>query len=209
MEKIPENIFKEESFVEKEESKEETFRTYMENLELKPSDFEGKILDVGSGGTEFAKWAKEHDVSSEIYSLEPSEEIKNVSKGVRGQAEKIPFKDGSFDLVVSNSAIPSIFIGEDKESIGEHIKDSLEEFLRVSKDDGEIRLGRVQRGEMYKSQRELNQAFDKALEELSKEYNFVVNQTHTPPDTYEYNSDGNIAKLLAESFLVKIKKIKE
>jgi len=44
----------------------------MECLDLKPEDFEGKILDVGSGEGGFARWAKDHNVSSELYCVEPS-----------------------------------------------------------------------------------------------------------------------------------------
>lgn len=121
-----------------EESDEELFQKYVEEMDLKPEDFEKKILDVGAGSAKFAKWAKEHNVSSEIYSLEPFFEPEEKSKAVKGRAEEIPFKDESFDLVISAGAVPQIFIAPEREQpevMEEKIKQSLSEMLRVIKKD--------------------------------------------------------------------------
>ena len=72
---------------ELEKTDEEVFREYIENLDLNPEDFDGEILDVGSGSRQFAKWARDHNVSSEIYSVEPVDEIINNKKIVREVAE--------------------------------------------------------------------------------------------------------------------------
>ncbi|MEK7172709.1 MAG: methyltransferase domain-containing protein, partial [Patescibacteria group bacterium] len=84
----------------------------MEDLKLSPEDFDKKILDVGSGSGQFAKWAKEHNVSSQIFSLEPKQESKEKIKSVKGVAEAIPFQNEVFDLVVSNASIPNVLFGK-------------------------------------------------------------------------------------------------
>ncbi len=202
MEKFPEQNLRKEL----DKTDEEVFREYMNDLDLVPEDFDGKILDVGAGGAEFARWAKDNNVSSEIYSIEPSDEIKDSPKGVKARAGELPFHDNEFDLIVSNAAVPNVFIGGSKETVKKQIKDSLTEFLRVSKTDGEIRLGRVQKGTLYENQRNFSEAFDEALSELAKKHNLSINEIHTKPDTYEYDSNGNPTRLLAESFLVEIRK---
>ncbi len=58
---------------------EEVFQRYVEDLQLTPEDFEKYILDAGANSAQFAKWAKEHGVSSEIYSLEPTALLKEKS----------------------------------------------------------------------------------------------------------------------------------
>lgn len=203
---IIENFTNHESMQEQEKTDEEVFREYMEDLDLKPEDFSGKILDVGSGRGEFAKWAKEHNISSEIYSIEPFDKITNTPNAVRGRAEKLPFQSGEFDLIISNSSIPNVFIGGSKEKIKEQIKNSFDEFLRVSDTDGEIRLGRVQKGKLYENQINFTEALDEVLNELKKEQNLKISEIHKKPDTYEYNDKGKPIRLLAERFLIKIKK---
>ena len=189
-----------------EPTSEEIFQRYVEDLDLKPEDFDGKILDVGAGGAEFAKWAREHNVSSEIYSLEPSDDIKDSSTGVKGRAEKLPFRDNEFDLIVSNCAIPNIFLGGDKATVKKQIKDSLTEFVGVAKDGGEIRLGKILKGDLYESQRDFTEALDEVLEELREKQNLTIEEIPTNQDTYEYDELGNKTRLLAKTFLVKIRK---
>jgi ubiquinone/menaquinone biosynthesis C-methylase UbiE len=209
IDEIVENFTKHESTQEQEKTDEEVFRAYVEDLNLKPEDFEGKILDIGSGSGGFAKWAKDHNVSSEIYSVEPFDKAINAPNTVRSYADQLPFQSGEFDLIISNSAIPNVFIGGNKEKIKKQIKGSFDEFLRVSKPNGEIRLGRVQKGGLYENQRNFKEALDEVLNELSENQNLEINEIHKKPDTYEYDNTGNPVRLLAESFLIKIKKQSE
>ena len=53
------------------ESDEETFKEYMESLQLRSEDLAKKILDVGSGSSQFGKWVNEHYKDSEVFSLDP------------------------------------------------------------------------------------------------------------------------------------------
>ena len=89
------------------------FQQYVEDLQLKPDDFDKVILDVGAGDASFAKWAKDHDVSSKIYSLEPIQEMIEKEKGLIGNAEDIPMPNETFELIVSNAAIANIYLGGD------------------------------------------------------------------------------------------------
>ncbi|MDQ5954381.1 MAG: hypothetical protein QG583_309 [Patescibacteria group bacterium] len=184
---------------------EEKFKEYVEDLQLKPEDFQKTILDVGAGDASFAKWAKDHEVSSDIYSLEPSDEIPEGDKNLKGNAEQIPLSDESIDLVVSVAALPNIYLGEkDPEK---KVSQSFSEMLRVLKSKGEIRLTRVLMGTKYESQRKLTTAVEKSLKELQEKYNIKVKKIRTPEnDTYEYDKKNNKKRILAESFLIILQK---
>lgn len=190
-----------------EESDEDVFRSYVEDLELQPEDFKKKILDVGSGTGQFAKWSKEHGVSSDIVSVEPYKEIEGKSKGVKADAVNLPFTNDSFELVVSDGAIPHIFLGQIPKVVKDSVRKSLEELVRVTAPGGEIRLGRVLMGDVYKNQRIVARAIHETLRQLERSHALLIKQIHKGPDTYEYDESGKIPqKLLAHSFLFKIKK---
>ena len=171
---------------------EEIFQQYMENLDLRPEDFDKKILDVGSGSGQFAKWAKEHHVSDQIYSLEPSQEGEEKSKLVRGDAEVIPFQNESFDLVVSSAAIPQIFSGPQYEGGREDkIRESLSELVRVTRKGGEIRIGPlVEYSEDW--QQEFKVAFNKVLDELKDRYHLAVEEKPLGEQGSKFDREGNV-----------------
>lgn len=187
---------------------EKTFREYFDDLNLKPEDFDKVILDVGAGEAYFAKWAKDHNVSKEIYSLEPIQQMSIKEKALNAYAESIPMADQSFDLVVSNGAIPNIYLGD--KDVKEKVKESFSEMLRVLKDDGEVRLARVLIGDKYESQKNLASGIKEVFKELQEKENIQITQTHTPEhDTFEYDENHNKKELLAESFLITIQKLKK
>lgn len=203
-----------EQFEEKDglTTDEETFRHYFEDLRLTPEDFKKRILDVGAGGAEFAKWAKEHGIANEIYSLDQrEEEITERGKSVAALAEKIPFRDGSFDLVVSIFAIPNIYLDEEgTDIIREKVKDSLNEMIRVLRPGGEIRLAGVLMGEKYKSRWILSQSVNETLSDLEKRDNIQIERIRTPSnDLYKYDKNNNPAKILAKAHLIIIRKMKK
>lgn len=189
-----------------DKTNEEVFQTYIEDLRLTPEDFSKKILDVGAGSAQFAKWAKKHGVSSQIYSLEPTQPLVERGKGVKGVAEKIPFAEESFDLVVSVAAIPNVYLNEKESGVKEKVLESLSEMVRVLKSGGEIRLARVLMGNVYESQRVLAQSIDEALLKLEEKYGVQIEKDRTPSDdTYEY--EGHERKnLLAEAYILIIRK---
>ena len=126
------------------------FREYFDNLKLKPEDFTDKdfkdkeILDIGSGSAQFAKWAKEHKLNANIYSLDPKAEFSHQEKVVKAKSEALPFKDESFDLILSYASIPQVFSGKEYQKNGHDlIIRSIEEMLRVLRPEGEVRFGPV------------------------------------------------------------------
>lgn len=190
----------------KPSAEEETFKQYFYDLELKPEDFNKTILDVGAGEAQFAKYAKDHNISSQIYSLEPVQEMSEKEKSLVGYAEEIPIPDKSFDLIVSTGAIPNIYLGE--KDVEEKVKKSFSEMLRVLKDEGEIRLARVLMGNKYENQKILTNIIEEVLKKIQEENNIEVKKIRTPiNDTYEYENHTK-KDLLAESFLIILRKKK-
>lgn len=93
----------------------------------------GMILDLGAGDSNFADFVNEEEGDLKVvrcdfgYSENPP---KNKKGAVAGLAQELPFKDGSFEKVVSSCLM-------------EHIREVdapkvLAEMLRVTQNDGEI-----------------------------------------------------------------------
>jgi ubiquinone/menaquinone biosynthesis C-methylase UbiE len=191
-----------------DETDEEVFQGYVEDLQLTPESFEKKILDIGAGSAQFAKWASEHEISKNIFSLEPfRENIPEGNKNIVGVAESLPFDDESFDLVVSKAAIPNIYLAEgSEEEILRKVTSSFHEMIRVLKPRGEIRLARVLFGNIYEPQIILSSIVQKVLQDLVKNNNIEIEKIRTPSDdTYEYNGHVKMG-LLAEAYLIIIHK---
>lgn len=194
---------RENSFEKAPSVEEESFKGYVGDLRLTPEDFNKVILDVGAGEAYFAKWAKDHNISSKIYSLEPSQDMTEKEKGIVGVAEKIPMPDEFFELIISKAAIPNIYLAE-KNAHGKVLK-SFSEMLRVLKEGGEIRLARVLLGDTYENQQVLKNTIEEVLNKL-EDTGIKIEKTHTPEnDLYEW--EGHERKdLLAKSFLITLKK---
>lgn len=121
---------------------EKTFIDYMEELNLQPEDFErGKILDVGSGNAGFAKWAKDHGVSDQIYNIDPFQKhrFRERSKSAYAEAQAIPFENESFAMVLANY-VNFASLAENLEEIKKETVDAFSEMVRVLKPGGEIRF---------------------------------------------------------------------
>jgi len=96
-----------------------------------------RLLDVGSGWGEFLVEA--HKEMAATYGIEPDEELleitdlllraEDISEKViveKGYAEKIPFQDGSFDIVLCCHVLEHV----------QDVKKSIQEMMRVLKKDG-------------------------------------------------------------------------
>ncbi len=194
---MPEQPHKIDASIHDEGNPERVFQTYIENLQLEPQDFNKKILDVGSGSGEFAKWAKEHGVSNNIFSVDKHNADSNAPKTARGEAEMLPFKDRSFELVISNYSMPVLLYFV--ETPQKAIKKTLSEMLRVLKSNGEIRLAPVAEREKPESLRDAYKPFNDEIEKLKKEHNVEIEKISLGKAEY---AEGDV-----EKFLYKIKKL--
>jgi len=116
---------------------------YESNLEINPECWEGrKILDLGAGtGGAFAEDLKRRGINAEVVSFSlhytdkevAGEQKKDVPK-IAGNALNLPFKDNTFDFVVSVLAIPYYL------NSYEEFETVLKEVKRVLKENGEARF---------------------------------------------------------------------
>ncbi len=186
---------------------------YIQQLDLTHDDFQRKMLDVGGGLGKFAKKSAERDLSSKIYSIDPRQPVEGVKNSIVGSAEKLPFKDGEFELVVSNAAFP-FFVLMDKEikeqllagnsnPAKKKVKEVLEEMLRVLQVKGYIKLGRVTRENTIPHQKILESIFDQILEEMIN--NKTISKEEIPKGNLMDYRDSN--KVEAKLSLIKLQKI--
>lgn len=191
-------------------SPEYKFKEYVRNLKLSPEDLNKKILDIGSGAGNFAKWASEHEGGKNIYSVDKYNAETSTPNIVRGEANKLPFKDGSFELVISNNSMPSLLYFEDKTQSKinprykhdphKNMNEGLSEMLRVLKSEGEIRLAPVVHLEKTEEMLEKVKVFNEELDALKKEKKIDVEQISLGKSK---SPEGEV-----EVFLYKIKKLK-
>lgn len=201
--------------IEMEKNKEETFKEYVRSLDLTPEDFNKKILDVGSGASEFAAWAKERGVSNNIYSMDihpgildennkTTPGVLESERSVVANAEQIPFKDESFDLLISNASVPHMYYeyqsDEDPKIMEEKIRNTLSEMVRLTKPGGEIRLNPILDGNIYPVFKKFRKSFDKILGDIANENNLEIEWINKRETNF---TDG-----VDNSWLVKIKKTK-
>ena len=116
------------------------YRISLNRLNLKPQDFVGKrVLDIGSGvKLPLASWVYA-DTGVNIVSLEPRASYNDIvglrTPFVSGEAAALPFKDNTFDLVVSQYSVP-MWLDQTREEL---VK-SFNEIDRVLVAGGEARL---------------------------------------------------------------------
>jgi ubiquinone/menaquinone biosynthesis C-methylase UbiE len=197
------------------EGKVDIVEDYIEQLDLSSEDLKKKILDIGSGGkTRFAKEVGERGLGSQIYSIDRNPHNQGNMNFVQGRAEHLPFKDGEFELVISNAAFP-FFVILDPEinkqlqagnttPAENGIRQVLYEMLRVLQDNGDIKLGRVCRNNDIPHQKVLEVAFDKVLHELVE--NKIVTFEEKPKGPLLAYKD--MTKKMADLYLIHLHKLK-
>jgi ubiquinone/menaquinone biosynthesis C-methylase UbiE len=194
------------------ETDEQAFQSYVEDLRLTPDDFEKRILDVGAGSAQFAKWAKEHGVSSNITSLEIRPGVlTEKTKAVIGSGENLPFKDFSFDIVVSSYSMPHSIpydysVDSSRDFLKKKISDIFAEMLRVTTEKGEIRLA----GVPLETKSDIRgSVISEELESLKSKYGVDIELVRTPhADSYRYEEDGitKTDELVNKFYLIIIRK---
>ena len=133
-----------EQYKEKEVTDQDLFESYVRDLHLTPEDLGKKILDVGSEFAQFAKYAKENGINDRIFSFDGRDVFEEREKSVQGGMEVgLPFKNESFDLIVSHAAFPYFHLYYPDAILGRELRNNLNELLRVVSVGGEIRFGPV------------------------------------------------------------------
>lgn len=130
---------------------------------LPEDDLRGKsVLDVGAGPRDVAAYCLKHDITTEVYSLEPNlqnpaywKNKNNVNemfpdiipalneKTVSGDRSHLPFADNSFDILINHAALPNngkpLAEGRNDE-VESHLRQILSEVIRVLKPGGKAYL---------------------------------------------------------------------
>jgi len=137
------NKFEQFKFENSEQRTEKRSVEILADLDLTIEDLAGKrVLDIGAGNAEIAKVANKKGAM--VYSLEHDlgfvkRNFKDFSAKdanyVVAKAEKLPFKDGFFDLLITHGGPPNI------SSSKEEIEAVVKEGYRVLKPAGEWRIG--------------------------------------------------------------------
>lgn len=181
-----------------EDHEQQTFEEYVRNLRLSPEDFDKKILDVGSGIGSFAKISKERGLAKDIYSVDFHFVPYETGKGASADVTQLPFPDKTFDLVISNCAIPNVLSSRfdyNEGAVEKRIVSAFDECVRVSKDGGEVRLSPVFRGDYFEFYRVLSSAVAKALQTIKEKYGVSVEEIKIGDKSESYFS-GEEAKNL-------------
>lgn len=131
---------------------------YLEFMNLSREDLQGKnILDAGAGVANFARDIQAEGLEANVTSLDPTyslsldQQLDNrgmyagpleatPDSTVAGLAEQAPFPDEIFDLIVANYSVPYHLPAKSPEQYRDHFLRVLEEFDRILKSGGEIRI---------------------------------------------------------------------
>lgn len=164
------------------------------NLGLSERDIVGKtMLDIGSGGGEFARWGNRHGARVIALDHQLEDNVKRrmefaESPFVMGTAHALPFADGSFDLVVSHASMPNITVKRPDTSNREEVirletesrLKAVQEALRVVRTDGEVRLAPVRLMKSGTKETWQSESLRKVLETLETNPELEVETTSLP-----------------------------
>lgn len=115
-----------------------TFESYLKLLGITSSQLGKRVLDIGSGDTQ--KFAAGAPIGTEVVSLNPllkdpkmRKKVKEATSSVAAEVQHLPFKNSSFDTIVSVFAVPMYLERED-------YRKSLQEIHRILKPGGKAVL---------------------------------------------------------------------
>lgn len=198
-------------YVEPELTDEFVFDIYQKRLQLSPEDLNKKILDVGSGSGQFAREAKKRGFEK-VFSVDPAQYIMdNREKTVKAEAEKLPFKDSAFDLVLSLHSVPIIFAPAGRVEYGkprnwrefeQYVKGIIKEMLRVLKKGGEIRLCPIVSGRLRKIDALIRESMNRVMASLISEGAITAEESSVDEIIFSGQDKKDIV------YMIKIKKLK-
>jgi ubiquinone/menaquinone biosynthesis C-methylase UbiE len=115
--------------------------SYLEDFDLNWESLVGKkVLDIGGNDGSFAAAACSHGIDAVTVDAYPhlfaKEGISDKAGYVGGDVYHLPFKDESFDFVCARYLTP----GSSRADLDDHIRDYLQEVMRVVKSGGEFRV---------------------------------------------------------------------
>jgi len=155
------------------------FVLYCTNLDVKPEDLkEKKVLDVGSGSGYFKKSLEKIIGKSDFVNFDRDIfEDEDQSLDVLGLAESLPFKDESFDLILTHCSTPVMLAtGGNFELIAPTVK----ELLRVVSRGGTIKIYPVDFGDKElgglanPAGREMFGLIKKEIQEADRNFKFKI-----------------------------------
>lgn len=173
---------------------EKAFQSYMNYFPLTEEDLKKPLLDVGAGNNRFIQYVREKFGNEQAYGIEVQQR-KIISQNkdgsaVAGSGLELPFKDGSFEVVIAKNYLPMFVDDEIK------MERSIGELLRVSKSGAKImgdisipekELGARDLEENEKTKAWLNSRYEgskkfvKFLETLKEEgFSVIFKETPSP-----------------------------
>ena len=113
------------------------FAGYLHDLDLKEENLSGKnILDIGSGNGGFKRAVEKTGLAKMCVALDEGK-FNSAGMDVMGKAEKMPFKDESFDLELSRYSVP---VMDATNGRFQFIPSVLREMVRVLRPGGDIKI---------------------------------------------------------------------
>jgi len=116
----------------------DVYLDYLNNLGLGLSDFVGKnVLDIGAGTGVFARELEQESGNNVVIVSIDRSPAKDNCRVKKMSTKKLNFKDSTFDLVISHSALPNMLRNN------QNLLSEILEVLRVLKPGGKVVLAPV------------------------------------------------------------------
>jgi SAM-dependent methyltransferase len=148
----------------------------LDNLGITPEMVKGSVLDIGARDAEFARdFSNKEDVNITSVDTEITDENRDIVD--RADVRILPYKDDSYDMVISHASIPNMFINMyshefsriSRESMKGSVRLALQEIIRVLKPGKTAYLAPVLIAENYEPQKVMKEIIFKAIDNLKKE----------------------------------------
>lgn len=131
-----------EYFKNEEERYRQFYTDGLQRLGLNEEMLEGKrVLDIGAGNGYIGYFLRQNGVKCEVVDLDRSVCSPPGAVAVKGHALWLPFRDETFDVVISLGCMPILATRHrDPEQAGIAARDALDEAVRVTARGGSVRM---------------------------------------------------------------------